>query len=203
MKLAFVFPGQGSQTVGMMDGFAAHPAVRATFDEASAALGEDLWKLVADGPDTELNRTVNTQPVMLTAGVAVWRAWQAAGGPDAVGRRRPLAGRVHGAGRRRRARVRRRAAAGSLPRAGDAGRRAGRAGRDGGGDRRRGRRGGRRLRRGGAGAGGRAGQLQRPRPAGDRRRTGRRSSGRSWRRRRGAPSARCCCRCRRRSTRRC
>jgi [acyl-carrier-protein] S-malonyltransferase len=81
MKLACVFPGQGSQTVGMMDGFAAHPAVRATFDEASAALGEDLWKLVAEGPDTELNRTVNTQPVMLTAGVATWRAWQAAGGP--------------------------------------------------------------------------------------------------------------------------
>jgi [acyl-carrier-protein] S-malonyltransferase len=65
----------------MMDGFSAHPAVRATFDEASAALGEDLWKLVAEGPDTELNRTVNTQPVMLTAGVAAWRAWQAAGGP--------------------------------------------------------------------------------------------------------------------------
>jgi [acyl-carrier-protein] S-malonyltransferase len=81
MKLAFVFPGQGSQAVGMMDGFSAHPAVRATFDEASAALGEDLWKLVAEGPDTELNRTVNTQPVMLTAGVAAWRAWQAAGGP--------------------------------------------------------------------------------------------------------------------------
>jgi [acyl-carrier-protein] S-malonyltransferase len=81
MKLAFVFPGQGSQAVGMMNGFAAHPVVRATFDEASAVLGEDLWALVVDGPDTELNRTVNTQPVMLTAGVAVWRAWQAAGGP--------------------------------------------------------------------------------------------------------------------------
>jgi len=81
MKLAFVFPGQGSQTVGMMDGFSAHPVVRATFDEASAALGDDLWKLVAEGPDAELNRTVNTQPVMLTAGVAAWRAWQAAGGP--------------------------------------------------------------------------------------------------------------------------
>ncbi len=81
MKLAFVFPGQGSQAVGMMNGFAAHPVVRATFDEASAALGEDLWALVVDGPDTELNRTVNTQPAMLTAGVAVWRAWQAAGGP--------------------------------------------------------------------------------------------------------------------------
>ena len=53
MKLAFVFPGQGSQTVGMMDGFSAHPVVRATFDEASAALGDDLWKLVAEGPSAE------------------------------------------------------------------------------------------------------------------------------------------------------
>jgi [acyl-carrier-protein] S-malonyltransferase len=81
MKLAFVFPGQGSQSVGMMAGFDAHPAVRATFDEASAVLGQDLWALVTAGPEADLNQTVNTQPVMLTAGVAVWRAWQAAGGP--------------------------------------------------------------------------------------------------------------------------
>jgi [acyl-carrier-protein] S-malonyltransferase len=80
MKLAFVFPGQGSQSVGMMAGFDAHPAVRATFDEASAALGQDLWDLVTVGPESDLNQTVNTQPAMLTAGVAVWRAWQAAGG---------------------------------------------------------------------------------------------------------------------------
>ena len=80
MKLAFVFPGQGSQSVGMMAGFDAHPAVRATFDESSAVLGQDLWGLVTAGPESDLNRTVNTQPVMLTAGVAVWRAWQAAGG---------------------------------------------------------------------------------------------------------------------------
>ena len=80
MKLGFVFPGQGSQSVGMMAGFEAHPAVRATFDEASAVLGQDLWTLVTAGPETDLNQTVNTQPVMLTAGIAVWRAWRAAGG---------------------------------------------------------------------------------------------------------------------------
>ncbi len=81
MTLAFVFPGQGSQSVGMLDGFAAHPAVRETFAEASDALGEDLWSLVAQGPADALNLTTNTQPVMLAAGVAVWRAWLAAGGP--------------------------------------------------------------------------------------------------------------------------
>ena len=69
----------------MMAGFDAHPAVRATFDEASAVLGQDLWALVTSGPESDLNQTVNTQPVMLTAGIAVWRAWQAAGGaPPAV-----------------------------------------------------------------------------------------------------------------------
>jgi [acyl-carrier-protein] S-malonyltransferase len=80
MKIAFVFPGQGSQAVGMMKGFDGHPAVRATFDEASQVLGEDLWALVSQGPEDALDLTVNTQPVMLTAAVAVWRAWQAAGG---------------------------------------------------------------------------------------------------------------------------
>jgi [acyl-carrier-protein] S-malonyltransferase len=80
MKIAFVFPGQGSQSVGMMAGYDAHPAVRATFAEASDVLAQDLWALVTDGPEDDLNRTVNTQPVMLTAGIAVWRAWQAAGG---------------------------------------------------------------------------------------------------------------------------
>ena len=84
MKLAMVFPGQGSQTIGMMDGWSAHPVVRATFAEASEALGEDLWALVANGPPDALNLTANTQPVMLTAGVAAWRAWCAAGGPAPV-----------------------------------------------------------------------------------------------------------------------
>lgn len=79
--LAFVFPGQGSQSVGMMKGFEAHPEVRATFDEASTVLGQDLWQLVLEGPEDALSQTVNTQPVMLTAGVAVWRAWCACGGP--------------------------------------------------------------------------------------------------------------------------
>ena len=81
MKLAFVFPGQGSQAVGMMDGFAAHPVVRETFAEASEALGEDLWALVTQGPPDALNLTTNTQPVMLTAGIATFRAWQADSGP--------------------------------------------------------------------------------------------------------------------------
>lgn len=80
MKLAFVFPGQGSQSVGMMASFASDAAAVATFAEASEALGQDLWELVAVGPADQLARTVNTQPVMLTAGVAVYRAWIAAGG---------------------------------------------------------------------------------------------------------------------------
>ena len=81
IPFSIVFPGQGSQSVGMMRAFAECPGVRATFDEASAALGEDLWTLVETGPDTALNATVNTQPVMLTAGVAVWREWLSCGGP--------------------------------------------------------------------------------------------------------------------------
>jgi [acyl-carrier-protein] S-malonyltransferase len=80
-KFAFVFPGQGSQSLGMMKAFADSPAVRQTFEEASRALGEDLWRLVAEGPADALNLTVNTQPVMLTAGFAAYRAWQEAGGP--------------------------------------------------------------------------------------------------------------------------
>jgi [acyl-carrier-protein] S-malonyltransferase len=79
-KFAMVFPGQGSQSIGMMAGWDDHPVVRETFAEASDALGDDLWRLVTDGPSDALNLTTNTQPVMLTAGVAVWRAWQAAGG---------------------------------------------------------------------------------------------------------------------------
>ena len=81
MKLALVFPGQGSQSVGMMQGFADTSVVRETFEEASTALGQDLWKLVAEGPADNLNATVNTQPVMLTAAYAIYRAWQQAGGP--------------------------------------------------------------------------------------------------------------------------
>lgn len=84
-RLAFVFPGQGSQTLGMLSDLAAgHHVIRATFDSASAALGQDLWALAQAGPEADLNRTENTQPVLLAAGVAVFRAWQAAGGrnPD-------------------------------------------------------------------------------------------------------------------------
>lgn len=81
MKLAFVFPGQGSQSVGMMRDYADDPVIRQTFDEASTALGTDLWSMVETGPEAVLNQTANTQPVMLTADVAVYRAWLAAGGP--------------------------------------------------------------------------------------------------------------------------
>ena len=80
MSFAFVFPGQGSQSVGMMAAYGDAPVVRATFDEASAALGDDLWKMVADGPAELLAQTVNTQPVMLTAGIAAWRLWVEKGG---------------------------------------------------------------------------------------------------------------------------
>lgn len=84
-RLAFVFPGQGSQSLGMLaDLSASRSSIRATFDEASSALGCDLWSLAQTGPEDDLNRTENTQPVLLAAGVAVFRAWQAAGGrqPD-------------------------------------------------------------------------------------------------------------------------
>ena len=84
MSLAFVFPGQGSQSVGMMNAFADLPEVRQTFDEASAILGFDLWKMVGEGPDTDLNQTVNTQPAVLAGGIAIWRAWCAAGGAQPV-----------------------------------------------------------------------------------------------------------------------
>lgn len=79
-KFAFVFPGQGSQSRGMMNGYADFAAVRDTFAEASDVLKQDLWQLVAEGADAELNATVNTQPIMLTAGVAVYRAWQSQNG---------------------------------------------------------------------------------------------------------------------------
>ncbi|SPA50321.1 ACP S-malonyltransferase [Cupriavidus taiwanensis] len=81
MKFAFVFPGQGSQSVGMLNAFADNAVVRATVEEASAALGQDLGRLIAEGPPEELNLTTNTQPVMLTAAVAIYRAWLDAGGP--------------------------------------------------------------------------------------------------------------------------
>jgi [acyl-carrier-protein] S-malonyltransferase len=81
MTLALVFPGQGSQSVAMMQPFADAKVVTDTFAEASDALGQDLWKLVAEGPAEQLSATVNTQPVMLTAAYAMYRAWQQAGGP--------------------------------------------------------------------------------------------------------------------------
>jgi [acyl-carrier-protein] S-malonyltransferase len=81
MSLAIVFPGQGSQSVGMMQGFAGIPIVEQTFLEANAILGDDLWTMVRAGPPEALNQTVNTQPLMLVAGVACWRAWRGREGP--------------------------------------------------------------------------------------------------------------------------
>src|SRR4249920_3699810 len=76
-KVAFVFPGQGSQSVGMLAKLAEFsPVVRATFDEASGVLGYDLWRLCSEGPLEELNETERTQPAMLVAGIATWRLWQ-------------------------------------------------------------------------------------------------------------------------------
>lgn len=84
MRIAYVFPGQGSQAVGMLDAFADHPAVSQVLDTASQALGEDLAGLIARGPIETLNLTVNTQPAMLAASVACLEAWRAAGGAPAV-----------------------------------------------------------------------------------------------------------------------
>lgn len=79
--LAFVFPGQGSQFVGMLkESGEAYPLIRETFEEASEAISQDLWHLSQSGPQSELNQTENTQPALLTAGVALWRVWQAQGG---------------------------------------------------------------------------------------------------------------------------
>lgn len=75
MSLAFIFPGQGSQSVGMLASFADNPTVQSTFQEASSALGYDLWDLCQNGPAEELNKTEKTQPALLTASVALWRLW--------------------------------------------------------------------------------------------------------------------------------
>ncbi len=83
-SFAFVFPGQGSQSVGMLDGWGDHPVVVQTLQEASDALGEDVALLIKEGPKEALAMTTNTQPVMLVAGVAAWRVWRAEGGAAPV-----------------------------------------------------------------------------------------------------------------------
>src|SRR5512136_2333120 len=85
MSLAFVFPGQGSQSVGMLAALgAAEPVVLETFAEASEVLGYDLWALCQQGPEADLGATERTQPAMLAAGVATWRVWQRHGGAQPV-----------------------------------------------------------------------------------------------------------------------
>ena len=83
MSTAFIFPGQGSQSICMMNALAeSSKNIQDTFTEASSVLGYDLWELVTDGPAEKLNSTEYTQPAMLTAGVATWRAWLEAGGTE-------------------------------------------------------------------------------------------------------------------------
>src|SRR5262245_6270330 len=82
MKFGIVFPGQGSQSLGMLAGYGDAPEVRAVVATASEVLKQDIGKLIDEGPAEELNRTVNTQPVMLTAGYAAYRLWRALGGPE-------------------------------------------------------------------------------------------------------------------------
>ncbi|MDF1781028.1 MAG: ACP S-malonyltransferase [Alcanivoracaceae bacterium] len=80
-KTAFLFPGQGSQAVGMLADHGGETMIKQTFQEASGALGYDVWQLCQDGPEDALNQTDKTQPILLTAGVALWRLWQQRGGP--------------------------------------------------------------------------------------------------------------------------
>ena len=202
---AFVFPGPGlavgrhARRLGRPPGGARRRSTKRRRRSAKTSRA-----LIHEGPKEQLDLTTNTQPVMLTAGVACYRAWLAETRRRAGRRRRPFARRVHGAGRRRRAELRRRAAAGALSRAGDAGGGAGRrrarwrrssastpqAVRDGCAEAARGHRRGRR-----------GGQLQRSEADRDRRHQGRRRQGLRAAQGRRAPSARCCCRCRRRSIR--
>ena len=82
MTLALTFPGQGSQSVGMLDAFVREKRpIRETFERAASVIGYDLWSLVRDGPESQLNETTYTQPAMLAAGVAIWTAWRESGGP--------------------------------------------------------------------------------------------------------------------------
>ena len=73
-KFSFIFPGQGSQSVGMMADFNDHPLIRSTFNEASDVLNVDFWKMATE-PNEEINQTIHTQPILLTAGIATWRLW--------------------------------------------------------------------------------------------------------------------------------
>jgi NADP-dependent 3-hydroxy acid dehydrogenase YdfG/malonyl CoA-acyl carrier protein transacylase len=120
MKLAFVFPGQGSQSVGMLATYAAHPLVRATFDEACAVLGQDLWALVENGPTSAQPDRATRSRSMLAAAIAVWRAWLAAGGRGPRWSRDTASANTRRWSRQARSRSRC-VAAGALSRAGDAG----------------------------------------------------------------------------------
>ena len=144
---AFVFPGQGSQSVGMLDAWGDHPAVRDTLAEASDALGEDIGRLIASGPKEQLDLTTNTQPVMLTAGIACLRAWLADTGLRADGGGRTLTWRIQRARGRWLVVAGRRVAAGEAARPCHAGGGTGGCRCNGGDPRTRRRRGARRLHR--------------------------------------------------------
>jgi [acyl-carrier-protein] S-malonyltransferase len=83
-RIAMVFPGQGSQSIGMLSGYGDVPVIRETLAEASDILGQDVGKLIAEGPAEDLDSTANTQPIMVTVGICVWRAWRNSGGVDPI-----------------------------------------------------------------------------------------------------------------------
>ena len=206
MSIAFTFPGQGSQSVGMGKDLAdAFPEAREVFEEVDDALGEKLSKVIWEGPEDVLMLTANAQPALMAVSLAAFRALRGARlfvEEQGRLRRRPLARRIFGARRRRHLLDRRRGAAAAYPRQCHAARRAGGRGRHGGDHRARPgrRRGG--LRRGREGLGLPDRQRQWRRATGDLRRQGRRSSMPPGCAPKRAPSAPSCCRCRRRSIRR-
>lgn len=124
MAFALVFPGQGSQSVGMMAAYGESAVIRETFAEASAALGEDLWAMVCDGPAERLALTVNTQPLMFDGGGCDLSRLAGSRRTEARTGGRPQSRRVFRLGRRRRAGLQRCRAAGAFPCPGDAGGRA-------------------------------------------------------------------------------
>ena len=202
---AFIFPGQGSQAVGMGEALAdASRAARDVFAEVDEALGQNLFRLMREGPEDELKLTENAQPAIMAHAMAVFARADARGRGRArqggAFRRRPQPGRIFGAVRGGNVRPRDHGAAAQAARAGDAGGGAGRRGGDGRAARRRPRPGAADRRRRPRRAKCAPSPTTMTRPGRDLGPQGARSTARSRSPRKWAPSARCCCRCRRRST---